>query len=167
MAWLGKPDEAGRLGVQQAVDVARKSIEPGSETEHMQPLGRQLRFEFDDDQSAVQPRWVEVNAGGVRVEHLRQFGGPWLALHLIQTLQLDTFLDKVSGRARACAVGCEFADSDHRAIARAFQRTVIADNGIRKHTPDLLGVLKNALTIIGCIVRWINCCRTKKHSKSI
>ena len=100
MAWLGKPDEAGRLGVQQAVDVARKSIEPGSETEHMQPLGRQLRFEFDDDQSAVQPRWVEVNAGGVRVEHLRQFGGPWLALHLIQTLQLDTFLDKVIPEGR-------------------------------------------------------------------
>ena len=78
MAWLGKLDEAGRLGVQQAVDGARKSIEQGSGTEHMQPLGRQLRFEFDDDQSAVQSRWVEVNAAGVRVENLRHFGGPWI-----------------------------------------------------------------------------------------
>jgi hypothetical protein len=100
VAWLGKLDEAGRLGVQQAIDVARKSIEPASETEQMQPLGRQLRFEFDDDQSTVQPRWVEVNAGGVRVENLRQFGGPWLALHLIRTLQLDSFLEKVIPEGR-------------------------------------------------------------------
>ncbi len=100
VAWLGKLDEAGRLGVQQAVDVARKSIEPTSDTKEMQPLGRQLRFEFDDDQSAVQPRWVEVNAGGVRVENLRQFGGPWLALHLIRILQLDTFLENVIPEGR-------------------------------------------------------------------
>lgn len=94
VAWLGKLDEAGRLGVRQAADVARKSIEPAAVTERMQPLGRQRRFEFDDDVAAAEPRWVEVNAGGVRVENLRQFGGPWLALHLIRTLQLDTFLDK-------------------------------------------------------------------------
>ena len=50
--------------------------------------------------SAVQPRWVEVNAGGVRVENLRQFGGPWLALHLIRTLQLDSFLEKVIPEGR-------------------------------------------------------------------
>ena len=100
VAWLGKLDEDGRLGVQQAVDAARKSVEPSSETEPMQPLGRQLRFEFDDDQSAVQARWVEVNAGGVRVENLRQFGGPWLALQLIRTLQLDSFLEKVIPEGR-------------------------------------------------------------------
>ncbi len=50
--------------------------------------------------SAVQPRWVEVNAGGVRVENLRQFGGQWLALHLIRTLQLDSFLEKVIPEGR-------------------------------------------------------------------
>lgn len=100
VAWLGKLDEAGRLGVQQAADVARKSIEPVSATERMQPLGRQMRFEFDDDVAAAEPRWVEVNAGGVRVENLRQFGGPWLALHLIRTLHLDTFLDKVIPEGR-------------------------------------------------------------------
>ncbi len=99
VAWLGNLDEAGRLGVQQAADEARKSIEPTAETERLQPLGRQLRFEFDDDPSA-QPRWVEVNAGGVRVEKLRQFGGPWLALHLIRTLQLDTFLQKAISEGR-------------------------------------------------------------------
>jgi hypothetical protein len=101
VAWLGKLDEAGRLGVQQAADVARKSIEPVSETEQMQPLGRQMRFEFEDEQATVEPRWVEVNAGGVRVENLRQFGGPWLALHLIRTLQLDTFLARAIPEGRS------------------------------------------------------------------
>ncbi|MEO2015629.1 MAG: hypothetical protein ABGZ53_14795 [Fuerstiella sp.] len=35
---------------------------------------------------------MQVNAAGVRVEDLRQFGGPWIALHLIRTQQLDAFL---------------------------------------------------------------------------
>jgi|GEM_PF-6334160 len=65
-AWLGKLDEAGRLGVQRAADVARKSIEPVSAAERMQLLGRQMRFEFDDNVAAAEPRWVEVNAGGTR-----------------------------------------------------------------------------------------------------
>lgn len=72
VAWLGKLDEAGRLGIQHAADEARKSIEPADATERLQPLGRQRRFGFDDDWSATQPRWVEVNAGAVRVENLRQ-----------------------------------------------------------------------------------------------
>ncbi len=38
------------------------------------------------------PRWVDVNTAGVRVENCRQFGGPWLALQLIERLQLDEFL---------------------------------------------------------------------------
>jgi transposase len=59
-----------------------------------------MRFEFDDDASAVTPRWVEVNAAGVRVENLRQFGGPWMALHLIRTLQLDTFLNNAIPEGR-------------------------------------------------------------------
>jgi transposase len=101
IAWLGKLDEAGRLGVQEAADNALKSIEPASAPmDRLEPLGRQLRFEFDDEQSPVEPRWVEVNAAGVRVENLREFGGPWLALHLIRTLELDKFLEGVvrSGR---------------------------------------------------------------------
>jgi transposase len=108
VAWLGKMDEAGRLGVQQAVDSAGKLIESSPagkgpvRLEVFQPFGRQLRFEFDDDASATEPRWVEVNTAGVRVENLRQFGGPWLALHLIRTLQLDTFLERTipDGRER-------------------------------------------------------------------
>lgn len=108
VAWLGKLDEAGRLGVQQAVDGAETLIDSSSPEkdpvtlEALQPLGRQMRFEFDDDVSATEPRWVEVNTAGVRVENLRQFGGPWLALHLIRTLQLESFLERTipDGRER-------------------------------------------------------------------
>jgi transposase len=99
VAWLGKLDEAGRLGVKQAAEEARR-ISSLDGTYDTQPLNTQRRFEFDDDIAAAEPRWVEVNARGVRVENLRQFGGPWLALHLIRTLQLDTFLDKAIPHGR-------------------------------------------------------------------
>jgi transposase len=49
---------------------------------------------FDEAESTPEPRWVEVNAAGVRVENCRQFGGPWLALELIRRLQLDAFLQR-------------------------------------------------------------------------
>jgi transposase len=142
VAWLGRLDEAGRLGVKQAADVARKSIPPASEAERVQPLGRQKRFEFDDDIAAAVPRWVEVDAGGVRVENLRQFGGPWLALHLIRTLQLDTFLDK------AIPEGREHVPWDVTSLILIIARLLepsselfIAEQWFAKTAlPDLLGV---------------------------
>jgi transposase len=102
VAWLGKLDEAGRLGVQQTAEAVADSHEAEAvpSPDRSQPLSRQMRFEFDDDASAVTPRWVEVNAAGVRVENLRQFGGPWIALHLVRTLQLDTFLSNVLPEGR-------------------------------------------------------------------
>lgn len=100
VAWLGKLDEAGRLGVQQAAEVLADTDATAATGDRSQPLSRQMRFEFDDEVSAVTPRWVEVNAAGVRVENLRQFGGPWMALHLIRTLQLDTFLNNAIPEGR-------------------------------------------------------------------
>ena len=100
VAWLGKLDEAGRLGVKQAAEESRRSTPSTAAQNNTQPLNTQKRFEFDDDIAVAEPRWVEVHAGGVRVENLRQFGGPWLALHLIQTLQLDSFLEKVIPEGR-------------------------------------------------------------------
>ena len=94
VAWLGKLDEAGRLGVLHAAEEAKQSAGQHNQQGRQQPLNQQLQLEFDDE-PATQPRWVEVNAAGVRVENLRQFGGPWMALHLIRTLQLDTFLKNV------------------------------------------------------------------------
>jgi transposase len=96
VAWLGKLDEAGRLGVEQAARDADNST--ASESTHG---AQQLAlFDQDTDDAPVQPQWVEVNAAGVRVENCRQFGGPWLALEVVRKLQLDVFLKSVmtSGR---------------------------------------------------------------------
>lgn len=86
VAWLGKLDEAGRLGLQQAVE-AESAQQTGSVSESQKTL-------FDEQSPASEPRWVEINAAGVRVENCRQFGGPWLALELIRCLQLDEFLQR-------------------------------------------------------------------------
>jgi transposase len=90
VAWLGRLDEAGRLGVQQA---AEPSSKPTAET---QPT----LFDEDADAEETEPRWVEVNASAVRVENSLQFGGPLLALELIRRLQLDTFFARVMPQGR-------------------------------------------------------------------
>jgi transposase len=153
VAWLGKIDEAGRLGVQQAVEGAEKRIDSSFQKhdpvafEAFQPIGRQMRFEFDDDESATEPRWVEVNTAGVRVENLRQFGGPWLALHLIRTLQLDSFLERTipDGRER---VGWDIS-SLILMIARLLEPSSelhTAEQWYPKTAlPDLLGVPEECL----------------------
>lgn len=84
VSWLGLLDEAGRLGVQQAA-----KTHDGSKlsTEKQLPL-----FEYEDE--STQPSWVEVDTGAVRVENCKQFGGPWLAMQLIERLGLDDFLAK-------------------------------------------------------------------------
>ena len=56
------------------------------------PASNRQQSLFEDDAHGPAPRWVEVNTAGVRVENCRQFGGPWLALQLIERLQLDEFL---------------------------------------------------------------------------
>jgi hypothetical protein len=87
VAWLGKLDEAGRLGVRRAAQA------PDADTAHQSgPLSARQQTLFEEESPAPEPRWVEVNAAKVRVENCRQFGGPWLALELIRKLQLDEFL---------------------------------------------------------------------------
>ncbi len=79
VAWLGRMDEAGRLGIQEAAKDC--------------PHADRQQALFDDCEP--KPRWVEVNASAVRVENSRQFGGPWLALELIRKLELDEFFQRV------------------------------------------------------------------------
>lgn len=79
VAWLGKLDEAGRLGVEQAA--------AGQQATAPEPAATL----FDVEDERTEPQWVEVDASAVRVENCRQFGGPWLALQLIRRLQLDEF----------------------------------------------------------------------------
>ena len=92
VAYLGRLDEEGRLGVQQAVS-------PNSQDDE------QRRLPFDDEatpeEGRPQPRWVTVNSSAVRVDNCTQFGGPWLALELIKNLGLDEFLHKHLPNGRA------------------------------------------------------------------
>ena len=81
VAWLGKLDEAGRLGIEQAAKQAARA-------------SSSQRMLFVDGDEEAEARWVEVDASAVRVENCRQFGGPWLALELIRRLQLDEFLTR-------------------------------------------------------------------------
>ena len=87
VAYLGDLDEAGRLGVRQAASLPDSgSIQQG---------------QMFDESGAVQPRWVEVDFAGVRVDGTRDFGGPWLALQLIGKLGLKGLLE------RLMPAGCE------------------------------------------------------------
>lgn len=86
VAYLGALDEAGRLGVLQA---ARKQ----SGSSKVESDVRQLAL-FEYEQQQAEPCWVRVNANAVRVENSKHFGGPWLALQLIQKLKLDEFFHK-------------------------------------------------------------------------
>ena len=85
VAWLGLLDEAGRLGVTHAAKVNAGS--KFSSVDKQRSL-----FEYEDE--PTEPRWVEVDTAAVRVENCRQFGGPWLAMQLIERLGLDDFLAK-------------------------------------------------------------------------
>lgn len=82
VSWLGTMDEAGRLGIEQAA----KGNKPSQSAR--QPLL------FQDADTPTKPQWVKVNTSGVRVENSREFGGPWLAMQLIEKLKFDEFVDK-------------------------------------------------------------------------
>jgi len=112
VAWLGQLDESGRLGVREAANDAPASEDgdraASSGGDRAASSGgdraaggerQQLLFE-EPDEDQTEPQWVEVDLRGVRVEGARQFGGPWLALELIQRLQLDVFLQRVMRRGR-------------------------------------------------------------------
>jgi transposase len=73
VAWLGEMDKAGRLGVERVVE---------GDCGIQQNLFEEM----------VEPEWVEINVNGVRVENVRDFGGPWLGLELMHYLGLDRFL---------------------------------------------------------------------------
>jgi hypothetical protein len=63
VAWLGEMDKAGRLGVEQ--------VAKGSHS-----------FQHSLFESP-EPEWVEIDVKGLRVENIREFGGPWLGLEII------------------------------------------------------------------------------------
>lgn len=95
VAWLGAMDEAGRLGVLNSAQGLKPPpvIEPPTPFKDKRPRYSQTPlFQYEDDK--VEPRWVHVNTNAVRVENSRAFGGPWLAMQLIQHLKLNEFFEK-------------------------------------------------------------------------
>ena len=86
VSWLGAMDQAGRLGVFQA---ASSQLEP---SKSICVDKQRALFEYEDD--PTEPRWIRVNTNGVRVENSRAFGGPWLAMKLIEQLKLEEFFEK-------------------------------------------------------------------------
>lgn len=85
VAYLGRLDEEGRLGVQEAAAPKTHG------TEEQQRLAF-AQASSGDNTANEKPRWVTVNASAVRVENCVQFGGPWLALELIKKIGLDDFI---------------------------------------------------------------------------
>jgi transposase len=73
VAYLGQLDQQERLGIRQAAEG--------------DPQGYQKHL-FDD----VEPQWVEVDLKRVRVERCLEFGGPWLAVQLLEQLGLSSVL---------------------------------------------------------------------------
>ncbi len=90
VAWLGRLDEQGRLGIEQAAQMDRGK----------NPSRDRQRSLFGEEFPIPEPRWVEVNAAEVRAQNPRQFGGPWLALELVRRLGLDEFLERVMPRGK-------------------------------------------------------------------
>ncbi|HLJ97810.1 MAG TPA: IS1634 family transposase [Gemmataceae bacterium] len=123
VAYLGDLDEAGRLGVQQVSGGDR------------QPLHPEL---FSATAAPAEPRWVEVDLSAVRVERTREFGGPWLALQIINKLGLRKVLDELMPAGREdvpwavmamVLVICRLCDpsSELRIAEHLFGRSALAD----------------------------------------
>ena len=81
VTYLGDLDESGRLGLRDAARAA------SGESVDASPLL------FSDGTPA--PHFVQIDTSRVRVEHLRSFGGEWLALQLIDKLGLRALLREV------------------------------------------------------------------------
>jgi transposase len=79
----------------QLKDSKRRGVKRAAEGKNEMPY-QQLRL-FDRD-AKLESEWVEVDTANVRVENQLDFGGPWLALELIRTLQLDSLFERVIPR---------------------------------------------------------------------
>jgi transposase len=132
VAYLGQLDEAGRLGVKRAAEGNKQS--------------GQDQLQLWEDNSPA-PEWVEVDTANVRVENQLDFGGPWLAMELMRTLQLDKLFESVMPQggedipwakmalvltiSRLCNPSSELFIAEHY-----YQSTAM---------PDLLGIPSNKI----------------------
>lgn len=128
VAWLGELDEAGRLGVASA-----------AQNKHNLQKGLFAK--------ETKPEWVEVDVKAVRVENIREFGGPWLGLELIHKLGLDHFFSKHLAKGREIVPWASMAlvlvicrlcrpSSELHIAEHFFEQTAL---------PDLLGIPPNRI----------------------
>lgn len=75
VAHLGQVDEAGRLGVLEAA--GGKAPSPTL---------------FD---APVEPSYIPMDPSSIRVERVREMGGPWLALEIAKRLGIDSLLERL------------------------------------------------------------------------
>jgi transposase len=83
VAYLGKDDEAGGVGLKVALDGSSGWWQPALEG-----------FE------APKPRWVEVDWTRIHLERCKEFGGAWLGLEVARRLGLPELLDELVERGR-------------------------------------------------------------------
>jgi len=149
VAWLGEMGESGRLGVENAAEGG---------------AGVQCRL-FDD----VKPEWIEVNVNEVRVEKIKDFGGPWLGLELMRRLEIDRFfrdhmprgkegigwaeIAKVLVLCRFCRPSSELHIAEH-----FYEKTAL---------PDFLVFPRTESTMIVSTAPSTSFCRIKPIWKSI
>jgi hypothetical protein len=76
-------EEAARQGVAQA---ARQGVAQAARGDRARQCGLS---------EEVAPAWVEIDARRLRVERVRDFGGPWLGLQVLEKLDLLEFLERV------------------------------------------------------------------------
>jgi len=118
VAYLGEVGEAAREGVARAARGERR---------HQPRLLEE-----------VTPEWVEGDATRLRVERVREFGGSWLGLQVLEKLGLGAFLQRVlpSGReeipwasmAQVLVLGRLCDPSRELALAeRVYARTALMD----------------------------------------
>jgi transposase len=74
IAHLGEMDEAGRLGIKIAADGCTN---------------------YQTDLFTKEPEWIEVNVRAVRTEAIADFGDIWLAMELLNRLNLYSFFRQV------------------------------------------------------------------------
>jgi len=82
VSYLGAADEPARLGVKHAA------------------LDLSGTFQSDLFAESPEPEWMEVDTKRVRVERVRNFGGPWFGLAVWEKLGLSAFLEKVMPQGR-------------------------------------------------------------------
>ena len=86
VAYLGQLKDTERRGVKRAAEGKKRT--------------RYQQLQLFDHNAKAEPEWVEVDTANVRVENQLDFGGPWLALELMRTLQLDKLFEGLMSRGK-------------------------------------------------------------------